>query len=157
MSIVPVEHLKSRFWFEPSTGAVYRRGDKKRRRVGWVRPDGYRVVKVEYQGRRVQLMVHRLAWALHHGAHAKLEVDHRDGNPLNNRPGNLREATRLQNVVNRRVKSKLPTGVEQAGPKYVARIRTQGRRLHLGTFDCPHQAHQAWRAKAVELHGEYVR
>lgn len=157
MSAVPVEKLRQMFRLEPSTGAVYRRGDKSRRRVGWVRPDGYRVVKVEHAGRRVQMMVHRLVWALHHGEHAALEVDHKDGNRRNNRPSNLRLASRRQNVVNRRVKSKLPTGVDRAGKKFVARIRTEDGRLHLGTFDCPNQAHLAWRAKAVELHGDYVR
>lgn len=157
--MVPVERLQELLRYEPSTGALYWRGCKKRRRAGWVRPDGYRVLKVEHEGRRVQMMAHRVAFALHHGRLPLKEVDHKDGNRRNNRPENLREATRLQQVVNRRVKSKLPTGVDARGNRFVARIRTpDGERLHLGSFECPVLAHQAYRAKAAELHGEeFVR
>lgn len=156
--MVPLERLQALFRYDPKTGAVYWRRSRSRRRAGWVRPDQYRVVKVEHDGRRVQMMVHRIAFALHHGRLPELEIDHIDGNRRNNRPENLREADRLQQVVNRKVKSALPTGVDQVGNRFAARIRTpDGERLYLGSFGCPHEAHQAYRAKAVELHGEYVR
>lgn len=40
--------------------------------------------------------------------------------------------------------------------RYVAGIKFNGRRIHLGYFDCPEEAHEAYKAKAVELYGEYA-
>lgn len=74
------------------------------------------------------------------------EVDHINGNGLDNRRINLRIVTHAENCVNHRG---LPgksgyRGVRASGKKWVARMRRFGKYIHLGTFETPEQAHEAW-------------
>ncbi len=64
--------------------------------AGCYRKDGYLVIRFDgklYLG-------HRLAWLLVTGNWPKQEIDHKDGNPSNNKWGNLREATHSENITN---------------------------------------------------------
>ena len=45
---------------------------------------------------------HRVAWAIHFAEWPASEIDHRDGDRANNKIANLREATRSENLANRR-------------------------------------------------------
>lgn len=92
------------------------------------------------------------------------EVDHRDCDPLNNRRSNLRLATRAQNAKNRRRarSNRLGfKGVYREGsrrrPRYRAEISVDGKKVRLGSFASPEQAHAAYRLAAVVLHGEFHR
>ena len=82
-----------------------------------------------------------------------LEVDHINGNGLDNRRKNLRLATRTLNCRNkhrrRSTRAGLPMGVLRAwwGGKdcgYMARIRQNYRQHHLGTFRTPEEAAAAY-------------
>lgn len=89
------------------------------------------------------------------------EVDHIDGNGLNNQRHNLRRATRSQNSMNRGVRSDNTTGSkgvnwEQSSQKYRVRIGVNGRRFHVGRFDSLEEATQAYEEKARELHGKFA-
>lgn len=91
-----------------------------------------------------------------------LVVDHRDGDTLNDRRGNLREATSSQNSCNQRRNSRNTSGFkdvcrEQSTGKWRARIRFESRRVSLGLFDTPEQAHDAYIAAAISVHGEFAR
>ena len=46
---------------------------------------------------------HRLIFLYHHGYLPK-EVDHKDGNPLNNKIENLRECSRSENIRNKKIR-----------------------------------------------------
>lgn len=91
-----------------------------------------------------------------------MEIDHIDGNPLNNQKSNLRVCTRSQNMMNRG-KTKANTsgfkGVHfhKRSKKWTARIQKDGNRSHIGSFDKPEEAHEAYRESAKKLHGEFVR
>lgn len=85
------------------------------------------------------------------------QVDHKDRNPLNNRRSNLRLATNRQqqaNKVSTRNRLGLP-GVVKDGNRYKATIKINYRGHHIGSFSTPEQAHEAYRKKHVELHGEF--
>lgn len=91
----------------------------------------------------------------------KEEVDHINGDGLDNRRENLRIATSSQNKANT-PKYKNNTsgykGVTFNKPlgKWTARIQFKKVYYHLGVFDTPEEGHQAYCAAAERLHGEFA-
>jgi hypothetical protein len=87
-------------------------------------------------------------------------VDHINGNSLDDRPENLRQATIMQNAWNHKTrakKSKLPMGVRFSyGGKFVARIAHYGKTFYLGTFKTVEEAQQVYLSKREELYGEFA-
>lgn len=91
------------------------------------------------------------------------EIDHKDGNTLNNTIANLRICTSGQNKSNRKGWSS--TGFKgvfletRHNPKkqYRARIYINNRCIHLGSFYTPEEAARAYDMKAIELFGEFAR
>jgi len=59
----------------------------------------------------VPYYAHRLAWALHHGEWPVSEIDHINGNPSDNRIGNLRSADHTENCRNLKRPSNNTSGV----------------------------------------------
>lgn len=87
-------------------------------------------------------------------------VDHKNGNTFDNRKGNLRICTMKENVRNRKLCRTSTTGfksVTKVRGRYRARIGVDDKRIHLGYFDTPEQAHQAYCAAAKKYYGEYGR
>lgn len=104
-------------------------------------------------GRTLHILMHRqiLAFPDH-------EVDHRDGNTLDNRRLNLREATSAQNKYNRlQFNSTGFKGVHPHKNRFRAVIQTDGTTLRLGSFDTPGEAHEAYKLAALCLHGDFAR
>lgn len=101
-------------------------------------------------------LAHRLAWFYMTGAWPIEEIDHQNSTPLDNRWLNLREASRRDNNVNRRIaKRKLPKGVYAHGARFVAKISHEHKPIHLGVFDTAKAAGEAFARKAAELRGEF--
>lgn len=90
-----------------------------------------------------------------------LEVDHRDGNGLNNQRNNLRVCTHAQNVLSKSVqrnnRHKLKGVTHTKYGRYVAFITYKNKGYYLGVYDTPQQARIAYLAKAIELHPEFVK
>lgn len=87
-------------------------------------------------------------------------VDHKNLNSVDNRRANLRLATSTQNQGNRRVSKNNKSGfkgVSKAKNKWVATITVNGRRIILGRFKTPEEAHEAYCAGAKEHFGEFAR
>jgi hypothetical protein len=105
--------------------------------------------------------VHRLVFMMHHGYLPEL-LDHIDGDPQNNRIENLRPATYSQNNLNRGKHKRNTSGykgvtwVATAG-RYSSRLAIDGKRLFLGYFDTPEEAHKAYCIAAQEHQPNYVR
>lgn len=51
-------------------------------------------------------------------------------------------------------KGKLPPGVQQHGNKFISKIQKNKKQEYLGLFDSPEEAHEAFRRRHIQLHGE---
>lgn len=91
----------------------------------------------------------------------ELQVDHIDGNGLNNQKSNLRWATHSQNQFNRksRMGSSRYKGVyfHRIAKKWVAMISENAKRKWIGTFETEEAAAEAYNRAAIKYHGEFAR
>ena len=88
-------------------------------------------------------------------------ADHANRNGLDNRRVNLRPATQVQQNANQGLRSDNTSGykgVTWYGPrgKWMAYIKADGRRRHLGYFADPHAAAYAYNRAALEAFGEFA-
>ena len=158
----PLEKVAEWLSYCPQTGQITWRSDrwynaKKGTEAGCICPaTGYRRIRL---GGKRKHQAHRIAWLLHYGIDpCPLEIDHIDGNRLNNKLENLRLATRQQNQFNRpknKNNSSGYKGVYKHKDKWRAGIRINGRICWLGVFATPELAAQAWRDAAIAARGEY--
>ena len=91
----------------------------------------------------------------------KLDVDHIDRNPLNNRIENLRMATCQQNSMNKTKTSKNTSGYKSISwnkekQKWHARIKRNYKSIHLGYFSDIEDAREIYNKNAKELFGEFA-
>lgn len=86
-------------------------------------------------------------------------VDHIDGNTLNNIRSNLRVATHAENLRNRKRQSNNKSGfkgVTYSRGRWVAEIRANKRKIYLGSYNTPEEAHEAYKTAAVKYHGDFA-
>lgn len=91
-----------------------------------------------------------------------MDIDHIDGNGLNNQRANLRTATRSQNNANKRPhKGRRYKGVFRVSKKessrWKASIRKDGKTYHVGVYDTEEDAARAYDTSARAMFGEYAR
>ena len=147
----------SRISYDPETGifrwAVSEPGVSAGKVAGSLTKYGYWVVKLE----RKQYRAHRLAWFIAHGVWPIGEVDHINGDRLDNRLANLRVVDRAGNSQNqlRAHRDNRSCGLlgvtwnKQHG-KWQAKLQARKKRHHVGYFSNPEAAHAAYlEAKAV--------
>lgn len=152
--------------YDPGTGIftwkVKRRSVNAGAVAGSLRPDGRWKIEVD----RREYKAHRLAWLYVNGEWPPLDLDHEDNDPSNNRIANLRPATGSQNQGNKRKPRSNTSGYKgvswfkykhKDGGKWHAQIMKAGKRVHLGFFDDPEQAHAAYVEAAQRLQGEFAR
>lgn len=151
--------LKSAIHYDPISGKfTWLKGKRRGKEAG-------SVLKTKYNSYRNILIdgyfhpAGQLAWLYMTGTYSKLEIDHRDRNGLNNAWSNLREATRSQNGANCGLQSNNTSGykgVSKSSGRWAAIIQVNGKRKHLGTFETPEEAFEAYKAKAIEVFGEFA-
>ena len=122
--------------------------------------DGCRFYLVK--ANQIKYPVHRVIFAIANGFDpADKEVDHIDGNGMNNNPENLRVATRMQNACNKSLQSNNRSGHTgitwcKRTKLWMAQIGHKGVTMFLGRYKNIEDAVKIRREKALELHGEYA-
>lgn len=152
------ERVASLLAYDPATGIftwkVARGCAPKGSPAGTVTGHGYISIRVD----GVRYLAHRLAWLLNYGDWSKGEVDHINGSRYDNRIENLRDVPRSLNQQNQtRAQSSNTTGalgVSKADAKgrFRARIFTNGKQHHLGTFKTVEEASRAYVTAKRQLH-----
>ena len=101
------------------------------------------------------LYMHRLIMC----AESVQEVDHEDGNTLNNVKSNLRLCNHQQNLANiKRKGGNESKGVSlMSNGKWKAYIGLNYKQIHLGVFDTKQSAKNAYNKAAIKLFGEFAR
>lgn len=139
--------IKPHAWFLTSL-----RKYKRTQYAGTSRPIG--------NGKYTTLSVHRLIMNL---SDRSVDIDHINGNGLDNRRLNLRLATRSQNLANlpaingRKYKGVHVYSTKRKGSQWRAKIQIHGKQINIGAFDSELEAAKAYNRAAIEHFGEFAR
>ncbi|EGX0856897.1 hypothetical protein CIY45_003058 [Salmonella enterica subsp. enterica serovar Enteritidis] len=175
MDLILQKRLKELLHYDPETGVfTWLRREGKSRAVsvfnsnyagkvaGNIQTDssGHKQVSIYFDKKAHK--AHRLAWLYVYGKMPKGIIDHINGDSLDNRIVNLREADDFQSAWN---KGKLVTNksgykgvsLKKKSGKWVAQINYKGKKMFLGYHDTPEEAHKDYCEAAVKLHGEFAK
>jgi hypothetical protein len=155
--------LAEAFTCNPETGEIFalarRNGAPRDKPLGHIRKGTRPYVRLSLQGRN--LYAHRIVWELCKGPIPDgVEIDHRNGNSLDNRLINLRAVNHMKNMKNMRIRATNTLGVagivfDKRREKFAARIQDhRGKGIHLGYFDTVEPAIAARKA-AEPLYGYF--
>lgn len=118
--------------------------------------DGYR--RVTAGGKSIQ--AHRVAWLLQTGSFPTNQLDHINGIKDDNRWVNLREATRAQNMHNRKLQKNNKSGVkgvswQASSKKWRATLKANGIKVLDQKFSSLDEAKAAIETAREKWHGEF--
>lgn len=113
------------------------------------------------EGKKARVLLHREIL----NAASGIQVDHVDGDGLNNLDDNLRTCEHRQNMRNRqknldsysRYKGVIHLTTQRAQKKWRAQIRVHGYRILLGVFHTEVEAARAYDKASSVFHGEFSR
>ena len=105
-------------------------------------------------------LAHRVGWAIYSGAWPEKDIDHINGNTLDNRIENLRSVTHQENSKNRAIGTNNTSGaigvfLRNRDLVWVAQVSINGKQKHIGSFKSKDEAIQA-RANASVEYGYHV-
>jgi hypothetical protein len=145
----------------PDGGLTWKRNTggrgKAGERAGWITRFGYERIALG----NVEIFSHRAIFLMSHG-YLPAEIDHIDGDGLNNRPENLRAATSVENKWNTGLASHNKSGFkgvsfDKGRGQWVANINVRGAHRYIGAFDDPAEAASAYDAAAHRYHGGFAK
>jgi hypothetical protein len=142
------EHRRNNWnsrWVGKEAGAVHK-------------ASGYRVVSIGGW----MYKVHMLIWVHYYGFWPEADVDHWDLVRTNNRISNFREASRSNNLANRRKQANNKSGHKgvcwsKAARKWLAQIKIRGVYQYLGTYEDLEEAASVYEKAARNAFGGFAR
>lgn len=153
------DQLREHFSYDPETGIFTRRTGTPKypvgSKAGCLGSYGYWLLSFKKE----RYLAHRVAFLMMTGELPPADIDHINGDRLDNRWANLRAVTRGENLQNLRGPRKNNRagllGVHQVnGPngKWRARVNFKGRTYEAGCHATPEIAHQAYLEKKRSVH-----
>ena len=144
----PVITAKDQTWNTRYAGTV----------AGWRRDKNSKYVLITIDNSKYY--AHHLVWLVETGVWPVEQIDHKDGDPSNNRFSNLRTSTQSQNCMNAAIPRHNTTGVKGVHYAthygcYVAKIEKDGRVYHIGYFDTVEAGAKARAAAEERMFGEF--
>ena len=151
----PIDELRKKFAYRSDGVLIWKRPEGRKIKsgsvAGWIDRNGY----LSIQTRNVAYRAHRVIWAiLKREDPLDYQIDHINGNKLDNRVENLRKATQRQNTFNRKNVKGCSFHIRKN--KWDARIMIDGKIRNLGSFDTQEQAREAYLRAKEKLHGEFM-
>ena len=117
----------------------------------------YYAIRTDYSNGKKSIRMHRLLFEKYNQIDV-IEVDHIDGNGLNNTKQNLRHCNRSENCMNRKpfglIKLK---GVDKKQGLFRARITVNKKTIFLGYFETKEMAADAYNNAAIKYHKDFKR
>lgn len=152
------EILKSIFSYCPKTGLFTRKINNKIKKIGHIyhQKDENKYLAMDVLG--VRNNAHRLAWLYMTGSMPQGKIDHINCKKNDNRWHNLRLVSHKENLENRITPYKnnksgyLGVSWSKTMNKYEACIRQNYKTIHIGFFENPVDAHNAYIKVKRELH-----
>ena len=156
------QELKALLRYDPATGKFFRlvrtsNSIKVGETAGSIDVYGHRVISLNGRSWRAG----RLAFLYMTGRLPQGDVDHKNRDRADDSWGNLREATRSQNLAN-----KLKSASNTSGLKGVSRLPSgrwrasmsiNNKHALLGVYDCRAAAYLAYVVETHKVHGEFAR
>ena len=117
----------------------------------------YAFTNVNFGRKRRPIPMHRM---ITNAPDDKL-IDHINGNSLDERRVNLRECSYSENVRNSKISKNNTSGFKgvcwsKTMSKWESKIMVNRKKIHLGYYDDPQTAHEAYCAAAVKYFGEFA-
>lgn len=158
---MPAEQLRSLLHYDPETGIFTRKVKTS--------PRGLIGTEIAYINKRLgrkqidiagyRSYAARFAWLYVHGVWPEGEIDHIDGDKLNDRIVNLRDVPLAVNRQNLRAATRnnrstglLGVFLGSTRKNFIARIQINKKTIHLGTFEKAEDAHLAYLDAKRQLH-----
>lgn len=126
-------------------------------KMKWYYGSKYAVRNMNIGGKIIKIILHRLILDAPKG----MQVDHINGNRLDNRRENLRICTQAENCKNRKESKNNTSGYKGVSicsqtKKYKAVIQLNRKKIFLGRFKTAKEAAIAYNEAAVKYHGEFA-
>lgn len=152
-----IDHIVDKlFYYDENTGFLIRKKYQCGRGlvgaiVGYFCSGKYLCTEIN----KKQFLVHRVIWRIHYGTWPKHEIDHINGNRLDNRICNLRDVTSRQNSHNFKIHrdgKKYGCYYEKRVNKFRTQICIKKNKYHIGYYNTELEAHEQYinALKAIE-------
>lgn len=150
--------LNEIFMYDPETGKLERKVPSRWPGNGHSSvSQTYHKISVNGKGHQV----HRIIWLMIHGQiPSGMMLDHINGVTTDNRLSNLRLATSFGNNRNTKVSHNSGSGLKGVAVSkfgFLAYIRVDGKKKHIGSYRTPVDAALAYDKAAQEYYGEFAR
>ena len=151
--MITQEYIQKLFYYQDGDLVRVGKSEPNQRKPG---SEGYLPIAID--GKDYKL--HRIIYLYHHGD-MPAQIDHVDGDKLNNRIENLRACTLSQNQHNAQRRKDNTSGIKgitwcRSRGQWLARVKYKGRQYFVGYFNSIENAERELKAARESLHGKFT-